>query len=44
VENWAREHGTAIGYLEKLDGVFAEFPVLRDLGDHVLLEFTRCSQ
>ena len=43
VENWARKHSSLIGYLEKMDEVFAELPVLRDLGDHVLLEFTRCS-
>ena len=44
VESWARKHGAMIGYLEKMDGMFANFPVLRDLGDHVLLEFTRCNQ
>ena len=44
VEGWARKHSTTLGYLEKLDETFAEFPVLRDLGDHVLMEFTRCNQ
>jgi ubiquinone/menaquinone biosynthesis C-methylase UbiE len=44
VESWASRHSAMIGYLEKMDGVFAKFPVLRDLGDHVLLEFTRCNQ
>lgn len=44
VESWASRHSAMIGYLEKMDGVFAEFPVLRDLGDHLLLEFTRCNQ
>jgi ubiquinone/menaquinone biosynthesis C-methylase UbiE len=44
VESWARKHSVMVGYLEKLDETFAEFPVLRDFGDHVLLEFTRCNQ
>jgi len=44
VESWARNHRDMIGYFEKMDGFFAEFPVLRDLGDHVLLEFTRCNR
>jgi ubiquinone/menaquinone biosynthesis C-methylase UbiE len=44
VEGWARKHSALIGYLEKMDGMFADLPVLRDLGDHVLLEFTRCNQ
>ena len=43
VENWAKKHSGTIGYLEKLDSLFADLPVLRDLGDHVLLEFTRCN-
>jgi ubiquinone/menaquinone biosynthesis C-methylase UbiE len=44
VESWAKRHRAMIGYLEKMDAAFADFPVLRDLGDHVLLEFTRCNQ
>jgi ubiquinone/menaquinone biosynthesis C-methylase UbiE len=44
VETWARKHSTMFGYLEKMDGMFANVPVLRDLGDHVLLEFARCNQ
>jgi ubiquinone/menaquinone biosynthesis C-methylase UbiE len=43
VECWARKHSVMVGYLEKLDETFAGFPVLRDLGDHVLMEFTRCN-
>jgi ubiquinone/menaquinone biosynthesis C-methylase UbiE len=43
VESWARKHSSLMGYLEKMDGMLAELPVLRDLGDHVLLEFTRCN-
>ena len=42
VENWARKHSSLMRYLERMDGAFAEMPVLRDVGDHVLLEFTRC--
>jgi ubiquinone/menaquinone biosynthesis C-methylase UbiE len=44
VESWARKHGALMSYLEKMDDVFAELPVLRDLGDHVLLEFVRGNQ
>jgi ubiquinone/menaquinone biosynthesis C-methylase UbiE len=43
VENWARKHNALIGHLERMDNTFADFPILRDLGDHVLLEFTRCN-
>lgn len=42
-EEWARENKTMLRNLEHLDGVFAGWPVLRDVGDHVLLEFARCS-
>jgi ubiquinone/menaquinone biosynthesis C-methylase UbiE len=44
VESWARKHTVMIGCLEKMDAAFSNCPVLRDLGDHVLLEFTRCNQ
>jgi ubiquinone/menaquinone biosynthesis C-methylase UbiE len=44
VESWAKRHRETIEYLEKIDAAFEDVPVLRDLGDHVLLEFTRCSQ
>jgi len=42
VEGWARKHSATMRYLEKMDRALAGFPVLRDCGDHVLLEFTRC--
>jgi SAM-dependent methyltransferase len=42
VEGWARNHETTLGHLEKMDRIFARLPVFRDVGDHVLLEFTRC--
>jgi ubiquinone/menaquinone biosynthesis C-methylase UbiE len=41
-EGWAKGRLEMIEFLEKLDAAFADVPVLRDLGDHVLLEFTRC--
>lgn len=43
VENWAKRHSATIGHLEKMDSIFADLPVFRDLGDHVLLEFVRCN-
>jgi SAM-dependent methyltransferase len=43
VEGWARKHETTLGHLDKMDRVFARLPVFRDVGDHVLLEFKRCS-
>lgn len=43
VESWARNHEATLGRLEKMDRVFARLPVFRAVGDHVLLEFTRCS-
>jgi SAM-dependent methyltransferase len=42
VEKWAVRHLKTIAQLERLDSIFAELPIFRDLGDHVLLEFLRC--
>jgi len=42
VESWARSNTRAMSRLEKLDRTFAAWPILRDSGDHVLLEFVRC--
>jgi ubiquinone/menaquinone biosynthesis C-methylase UbiE len=42
-ERWARGHERTLRAFEGWDGVFAGLPILRDLGDHVLLEFTRCN-
>jgi 2-polyprenyl-3-methyl-5-hydroxy-6-metoxy-1,4-benzoquinol methylase len=42
VESWARRNMRALAQLEKLDRVFADWRILRDIGDHVLLEFVRC--
>jgi len=37
-----REHRKLLARLESLDRVCAHWPVLRSLGDHLLLEFVRC--
>ena len=36
VESLAREHKFALAWLEAMDRVFASWPLLRGLGDHVL--------
>jgi ubiquinone/menaquinone biosynthesis C-methylase UbiE len=38
-----RKRGELLGRLEWLDRRFAHYPILRDAGDHVLLEFVRCN-
>jgi ubiquinone/menaquinone biosynthesis C-methylase UbiE len=38
-----RKRPHAITWAESLDRRFADWPVLRDLGDHMLLEFVRCT-
>jgi ubiquinone/menaquinone biosynthesis C-methylase UbiE len=42
MEGWARKHQNLLSRMESLDGLSAEWPILRDVGDHVLLEFVRC--
>jgi 2-polyprenyl-3-methyl-5-hydroxy-6-metoxy-1,4-benzoquinol methylase len=44
VESWARKNTNTLARLEKLDRMLASWPILRDIGDHVLLEFVRCPQ
>jgi ubiquinone/menaquinone biosynthesis C-methylase UbiE len=44
VESWAREHQGLLAALEKMDQIFAGWPLLRSVGDHVLLEFERTQQ
>src|SRR5262249_49569045 len=41
VEEFAREHRKLLRGAERLDRIFATWPVLRGLGDHVLLEMQR---
>ncbi len=43
VEPWAQNHDGAVVWLQKMDRWFSAWPGLRDAGDHVLLEFVRCS-
>jgi SAM-dependent methyltransferase len=42
-EEWVRGHERRLKTFEQCDGIFSGWPILRDLGDHVLLEFTRCN-
>jgi len=42
VEQSIKDHPTVLARLEALDATFAQWPILRGAGDHVLLEFTRC--
>jgi ubiquinone/menaquinone biosynthesis C-methylase UbiE len=41
VEPWARHHKRILAWLESTDRVLSTWPVLRVIGDHVLLEFER---
>jgi ubiquinone/menaquinone biosynthesis C-methylase UbiE len=41
VEYWARTHRRTLRMLEAIDRTFSAWPLLRGLGDHVLLEFVR---
>jgi SAM-dependent methyltransferase len=41
VEAWARRHKRVLALLETMDRVCASWPLLRGVGDHVLLEFER---
>jgi ubiquinone/menaquinone biosynthesis C-methylase UbiE len=42
-EHWMARHSGALVYFEKLDRTFADWPLLRNFGDHILLEFERCN-
>jgi SAM-dependent methyltransferase len=41
VESWVRSQRRTFSLLQSLDRAFAKWPLLRDAGDHVLLEFIR---
>ena len=42
VEQWIAKHPKTLARLERLDRLFAGWPILRGAGNHVLLEFVRC--
>lgn len=42
VEGWAKKNPKKLAKLEKMDRMCARWPIFRDIGDHVLLEFVRC--
>jgi ubiquinone/menaquinone biosynthesis C-methylase UbiE len=41
IEPWAHRHAGLVAALVKMDQLFARFPILRGIGDHVLLQFER---
>ena len=41
-EDWIRPRQKLLSWMEQMDTRFAQKPLLRNLGDHVLLEFVRC--
>ncbi len=41
LEHWARRHTSVLRICERLDRLIAPLPVLRSIGDHVLLHFER---
>lgn len=43
VERWMSKHSKVLSRLERLDKGSAEWPIFRDLGDHLLLELVRCN-
>lgn len=42
-EKWIRKQQKTLARLERVDQFCAEWPILRGLGDHMLLEFVRCN-
>jgi hypothetical protein len=44
VEPWMSAHKKLLSIMEWLDTRCADWPILRGIGDHVLLEFTRCNR
>jgi SAM-dependent methyltransferase len=42
-EEWMGRHEKTLAAFERLDHAYGEMPVLRNLGDHILLEFVRCN-
>jgi 2-polyprenyl-3-methyl-5-hydroxy-6-metoxy-1,4-benzoquinol methylase len=43
MEAWSQNHKTTFGFLQRLDRMTRQVPVLRACGDHVLLAYQRCT-
>jgi ubiquinone/menaquinone biosynthesis C-methylase UbiE len=43
-ETWASTHRRAVSLLEQLDRALGAWPVLRSVGDHILLEFEKVAE
>ena len=43
VEKWMSKHPKILARLERLDKISADWPICRDIGDHLLLELVRCN-
>jgi len=43
VEQWMSKRPNILARLERLDKVSADWPIFRDVGDHMLLELVRCN-
>jgi ubiquinone/menaquinone biosynthesis C-methylase UbiE len=43
VEKWMSKHPKVLARLERLDKISADWPICRDVGDHLLLELVRCN-
>jgi len=43
LEQAMRKHEKLLGLLDRLDRECADWPILREAGDHMLLEFVRCN-
>lgn len=41
LESWARSHPRSIDFCERLDSLFSRCPVIRSIGDHVLVRLER---
>jgi ubiquinone/menaquinone biosynthesis C-methylase UbiE len=44
IEPWLRNRKKTLSLMEQLDRHCTEWPLFRAIGDHVLLEFTRCNR
>jgi ubiquinone/menaquinone biosynthesis C-methylase UbiE len=44
LESWVRRHQSVLRRLEAMDAVFAAWPFVRTMGDHVLLKFEKTTE